>query len=208
MKISKGIWRMLAPDTGNSTGGGTGDDSGHKAPGESAETDSKGKATETTGAKTYSEEEFQREVDRRITDAVAKRDAAHKAAEEKRKADEEAELMKKQGEYEALAKKREEERDAAIKEAESLKPHKERADAADKIITDLVAAQVEELKVGDEVKELLADKSPLEQLDWLNRNRSNLMKKANIKLPDTPASDKTAPVSETERAGKTYPTWK
>lgn len=150
-----------------------------------------GEKAEDKGGKAYTEAEFRAEVDRRVTQAMQKAKEKHEA--EAKSAREK--LLAEQGEFKALAEEREKELAQLRAKAESLEPT---VANYRKTVSEAVAARMKGLELSEAVKELLAEKDPLDQLSWISKHEESI-KTQKKPLPDSPGTTPSKAISDEER---------
>lgn len=112
-------------------------------------------------ARTFSQQELDRIVKERLERAEAKRAEAEQRAREEA----EAAALAEQERYKELAEKR-------AAQVEELEAKAERASRYEEVITSLLEAQLKD--VPDHILPLLERLDPVEQLDYLSKNRGAL----------------------------------
>jgi hypothetical protein len=160
--------------------------------------------TGTTGQRTFTEAEYQAEVERRVTEAVRTNSEKVKAefkldAENKQREAEETRL-RESGEFKTLLEQREGELAEARKTLEELTHYKAQADSAGQVLTAYADAEIKALGLDKQepIIELLSGKSPQEKIEWLTKHRASFSKAA-TGLPGTPGDTKSATVTDDER---------
>lgn len=158
----------------------------------------------TTGQRTFTEAEFQAEVDRRVTDAV-KTNAEKVKAEfqrdlEAKKQEAEQARLRESGEFKTLLEQRESELAEARKALEELTQYKAQAESSGQVLEAYADAEIKALGLDKQepIIELLSGKSPQEKIEWLTKHRASFSKAA-TGLPGTPGDTKSATVTDDER---------
>lgn len=139
--------------------------------------------------KEFTKDDVEAIVKDRLDRANKKRDAD--AEVERKRRDEEA--LAKNAEFEKLATQRGTELETIKpqldKLAADIESEKTRREASEAALKKFVDQRIQELGLSDAVKGLLADKSPVDQMNWLSSNANEFEKPKHRSVPPTPPAD-------------------
>lgn len=149
----------------------------------------KGEETKQGGVTFGSEKELQDYIDTALKERLSREEKKREEAERKAREEAEQKALEDNQEYKELAEKRQETivgKDATLQERDDRIAELEGQVEAMKPYQDMAAKRVEAMleEVPESVKELLADREPIQQLEWLEKN-PKLSHKA-LGMPHTP----------------------